>query len=230
MVGDRKQTVEKRVETLIRDFGEYVAEFADRPAFTKDGQRENHLRTMALRYKLGTTAAALDSNEFLLELRKTLSSWGIGSRGSYLVNMEQFSGELRQRRREIIALDTFSLDDPSLDVAMVGRQAWAVIGSLAIVENNARLVPCTKALHHLVPNLIVPMDREYTRTFFGWHTPEFQYQQEQVFRKALEWFAFISRAVSPRQFVGIGWHTSITKVLDNAIVAFCRIHQLAKPS
>jgi hypothetical protein len=31
----------------------------------------------------------------------------------------------------------------------------------------------SKALDHLLPDLVPPMDREYTRPFFGLHNPEF---------------------------------------------------------
>jgi hypothetical protein len=113
---------------------------------------------------------------------------------------------------------------------VVADKAWAIIDSLGIVQNEAKLVPCTKALHHILPELIVPMDREYTRRFFAWHVPEFQYQQEKVWHHAFERFATIASEVNLRQFVGHGWQTSVTKVLDNAIVAFCRIHKLPKPS
>lgn len=31
----------------------------------------------------------------------------------------------------------------------------------------------SKTLHHLLPDLVPPIDREYTRPFFGLHNPEF---------------------------------------------------------
>lgn len=73
-------------------------------------------------------------------------------------------------------------------------------------------------------------DREYTRTFFGWHVPEFQYKQETVFRSAIGALATVARATDPSQYVGAGWNTSRTKVLDNALVGFCRLENLPRPS
>jgi len=64
----------------------------------------------------------------------------------------------------------------------------------------------TKALHHVLAELVVPMDREYTQTFFGWHAEEFGA------------FVQIARLVNPSQYVNIGWNSSRTKVLDNALV------------
>jgi len=78
------------------------------------------------------------------------------------------------------------------------------------------------ALHHFLPDLIVPIDRKSTRAFFAWHVPEFQYQQERVFRHAFRHFRRIALATNPEQYVATGgWKTSRTKVIDNAVVAFC---------
>ncbi|MEI8083497.1 MAG: hypothetical protein WCI74_16795 [Actinomycetes bacterium] len=48
---------------------------------------------------------------------------------------------------------------------------------MVITNNNARLVPCTQALHHVPPDVVVPIDRDYTQSFFVWHNPEFQNRQ-----------------------------------------------------
>jgi len=102
---------------------------------------------------------------------------------------------------------------------------------MEIVENDAKLVSATKALHHILPDLVVPMDRKFTRTFFCWHVPEFQYQQERVFRHAFEHFVRIARSVIPIQYAtGSGWRTSRTKVIDNALVACCVKENLPIPS
>ena len=76
----------------------------------------------------------------------------------------------------------------------------------------------TKALHHILPDLVVPVDRTYTQKFFGWHNPEFQYGQADVFCRSFEAFVEIARGANPAQYVGAGWNSSRTKVIDNAIV------------
>jgi hypothetical protein len=49
-----------------------------------------------------------------------------------------------------------------------------VIESLGVVENKAKLVAGTKALHHLLPDLVMPMDRAWAGKFFQLHPPEWQ--------------------------------------------------------
>ncbi len=63
------------------------------------------------------------------------------------------------------------------------------------------------------------MDNEYTATFFGWN--DFGSRPERRFKSVFVRVAAIARAVSPQQYVGEGWNSSISKVLDNAIVGFC---------
>jgi hypothetical protein len=120
-------------------------------------------------------------------------------------------------------LQGLSIDAASLGVDNAAELVWKAVERLEVTESKATLVAGTKTLHHLLPELVPPMDREYTQRFFGWHNPQFQYGQEKCFRSAFGAFAFIAREVNPRQFVGThAWNTSLTKVLDNALVGLMR--------
>ena len=56
-----------------------------------------------------------------------------------------------------------SLDDYSEVVEAQVRPAYS---ALDLTESNATVVVNAKALHHLVPDLIPPIDRQYTIRFF----------------------------------------------------------------
>lgn len=203
---------------LIRGFPVFVAAFSRKPAFDKPAQLATHLKAIAIRHELGSAQAALHDSHFLDALHQTLRAWGIGSRGSRLLPVRDFAESLEKNEAEIAALDTVSLDSPSLDVVDIGPRVWRLIKSLRLVNNKAALVPATKALHHLLPRLVVPMDRAYTRPFFGWHGPEFQNRQAQCFEHAFGAFHRVALAANPAQYVGAGWNTSVSKVIDNAVV------------
>jgi hypothetical protein len=98
---------------------------------------------------------------------------------------------------------------------------WSLVVGLDIVDNNARIVALTKTLHHLLPRLVVPIDRRYTGWFFGWSTVAMQYRQEALFFEAVAAFGSVARAVDLDARLGPGWRTSPTKLIDNALVAFC---------
>lgn len=217
---NRAASVQQSVGFLISHFKQCIEAFNKRPPFQKYGQLEYHLSTIQRRRELGSVAAALADNVFLDNLHKTLKAWGIGIRGSRLLPLEQFKLALRAREPDIVRLDGFAIDDTKLDVNTISIQLWELIESLHIVENEAVLVPSTKALHHLLPDLVTPMDRRYTGEFFEWHDTEFQTRQRRLFEIAFADLITVARATNPSQYVSPGWHTSRTKVLDNAVVGF----------
>jgi len=153
-------------------------------------------------------------------LYATLQRWGIGARGSRLLTLREFSASLRDCEQQIVEFESLRIDDIALDVAGTSRRLMELIKRLRLVDNKASLVPCTKALHHLLPDLVVPVDREYTQRFFGWHNPEFQSGQDRCYVQAFAAFAEIAQVTSPAQYVRVdSWHTCTAKVIDNAIVS-----------
>ncbi len=120
---------------------------------------------------------------------------------------------------------------PDLMFRKPPRQYWDVINSMRLVTKKGqpvknKLVSGSKALHHVLPNLVFPIDREYTQTFFGWHNPEFQNKPKDCFILIFVTLADLATRVHPKQFIGDRWMSSPTKILDNAIVGFCIKHSL----
>ena len=201
---NRERNIEERVARLIENFERYLTAFDQDPAFTKSGQLKKHAATIQLRRKIGNASDAARDPSFQGMLYQTLLAWGIGQRASKLVSLAEFSQALEACCPRLASLDALVIDLLESNDDTWLSDVWQLISSLHIVKNETNLVPCTKALHHLLPNLIVPMDREFTRTFFGWHVPEFQYQQEKMFRRAHKRFAQVARATNPARFVGEG--------------------------
>jgi hypothetical protein len=232
---DRKTRIERRIEKLIHEFDHYLTWYDKHTPFKKPDQLKSHVMTIRRRTELGSAIIAATDSVFCNNLYRTLQYWGIGQRASVLIPYEAFAEVLASRASEIARLDGITIDDPALDVQQIADQVWQLIDSLGIVVNISKLVPSTKALHHLLPDLIVPVDREYTQTFFGLHNPEFQGQygsQRPVFTNTFATFARIARAAEVNSYVGMGqsWRTSRSKVIDNALVGFCVAEGLSKPS
>lgn len=203
---------------LVKDFPTWLAHYDANGPFRKYGQLEFHRQTIDLRLQLGSAVAALADDGFLQSLYDTLQAWGIGARASRLKPFGDFCAALRKQTNAIAAFEATTLDDPALDVAATAETLWRLIEKVSVVQNAAVVVPATKTLHHLLPDLVVPMDREYTQKFFGWQNPQFQYGQRQCFIDAFGAFADIGRAAQPAQYVGTGWRSSRTKIIDNAVV------------
>jgi hypothetical protein len=209
-------------KALVQNFAEWLAYFDRRGPFIRTGQLEYHIKTIQRRYELGSAAKACSDELFLKSLYDTLRAWGIGVRRSKLKPFDEFAAVFASQQRRISYFEAMSLDDPQLDILGTSDALCALLSQLAIAENDATLVPVTKALHHALPELIVPIDRAYTQSFFGWQNPQFQYDQRHCFAEAFSVFAQVARVVQPSQYVGKGWNSSRTKVIDNAVVGLVR--------
>lgn len=70
------------------------------------------------------------------------------------------------------------------------------------------------------------MDRAWTGAFFHWSATAPQYAQAATFGRTFTGFAHIAQATKPAGHVGGGWRTSATKILDNAMIGYCKINKI----
>jgi hypothetical protein len=214
---------------LVGGFRTFLASYDRDCPFKRQGQLEYHVETIRIRRRLGSAKAALADEAFHRSLYRTLQAWGIGSRASSLRPFPEFVAAFQSKAKAIEDLDGLAIDRADLDANAVGATLARLAQSLEIVDNKARIVPGSKALHHLLPELVVPIDREYTQRFFEWANPTLQNFPERCFREAFVAFVEIARAANPAQYVGDGWYTSRSKVIDNAIVGlWCWVRAKAR--
>jgi hypothetical protein len=225
----RSALIDARISKLIDSFGAYVQTYDDRVPFTSE-QLAAHRATVALRRQAGSVRTAVDSEQFLTSLRRTLLAWGIGRRASHLVPADSFAAALRAALPRLEPLESLTIDAGDLPDDIAGTLAQ-LIESLGVVANKAKLVAGTKTLHHLLPDLVPPMDRAWTGLFFQFHLPEWQdtRSQRRIFELAYNNLANVARQVRPEQYVtGAGWRTTRTKIIDNALIGFCKA-ELGEP-
>jgi hypothetical protein len=221
MVASNTHIIEPNVQELIENFEKCLGIFIKWPAFNKPGQLDFHSRTIKLRRSAGSATNALKNDDFLWSLYETLRAWGMDSQGANRSPYPEFKNELQSKTNLIADLDGLRLDDPQLDIQNISSKLWQIMKSLKINQDNTKLVACSKALHHLLPDLVVPIDRTYTGVFFNKDNYAFQFAQEKFLSLAMDNFAIIARAVNPAKFVvDKGWNTCLTKVIDNAIVGY----------
>lgn len=219
----RQAQTAERVDDLIANFGACVDVYDQETPFDRQLQVRTHAGTIARLREMGGPRAAIQDPTFLSLLRKTLRAWGIGSRGSRLVSEEEFAHRMAARAQQLQELADLSIDDLELDRRELIDVVWALIRDLGVVENKAKIVAGSKTLHHLLPDLVVPIDGRWTGAFFGWPATYLTTRQEQTFAETYGSYIDIARATEPQQFVGHGWRTSRTKVLDNAAIGYCRL-------
>jgi hypothetical protein len=219
----RKIRVRQNVDALIADFDQFVEAYDRLVPFTRSGQYEFHRRTIDRRLAVGSVEAAIHDGQFTLLLYETLQRWGIGRRASRLVPLTEFRRTLVNHATQLRELELVTLELMTEGVQSISTSVAFLVSNLAVVENRARIVAGTKTLHHVLPNLVPPMDRAWTGAFFGWSVLDPQNNQALIFREAFEAFSEIARATHPSRLVGEEWRTSPTKVLDNALIGYCKL-------
>lgn len=216
--------VRRRIDTLVADFDLCVEFYDCSIPFTRSGQYEFHRRTIDRRIAIGSVEVAIHDEQFTELLYQTLQHWGIGRRASRIVPLMEFRRTVADHAAQLIALELLTIEKVTeSDVKSVSTSIDELISDLSIVENRARIVAGTKTLHHILPNLVPPMDRAWTGAFFGWSTLDPQNSQARILGEAFEAFADIARRTNPSRLIGAGWRTSSTKVLDNAVIGYCKL-------
>ena len=105
---------------LIGGFKTFLDAYDRDCPFTRHGQLEYHAETIRHRRRLGSAKAALHDDAFQRLLYRTLQAWGIGSRASTLRPFPDFAAALQAKAEGIEELDGLAIDQPTLDVGLVG--------------------------------------------------------------------------------------------------------------
>lgn len=223
----RSRTVrrmEERCDRLISGFDEYIREFELADPFTGPSLHF-HLRTIGVLRQHAVASHALSDAEWCELLYATLTSWGMhrmGKTWTKLRDLSEIEASFREQRESIEEVQDLRLSQllPS-EVAEVASALWGVMDRLQVGVQETKLVANSKALHHLLPELTPPIDRQYTLRFF-YNNTNINRAEGILFREMYKQFHRIAQAVAPKfpSLLGRGMHTSETKIIDNAIVGY----------
>ena len=222
-----------QVDELCRNFDTYLDEFNNSSPF-RHSWWYCHKRTIDLRKELGGVAESIDSDEYLNALYSTLEVWGMNrawrsnSKGSKMQEYDVFAASVRAHKRDVADMDRVGLAE--IDAYTTREDLWQIIDGMQLSQRKpSQTVTGSKALHHLLPRLLPPIDRGFTRRFFRYNGHWFQYNQEDAFKEMIPYFAQIAKEVEKKQGLGryVGtakWATSESKMIDNAIIGYCLKH------
>jgi len=219
------ERMDNRVTQLVSKFDEYI-EFFDKSNLFTGPSWYFHLRTMEhLRNVQLPNILSNEEDPFYELLYATLTSWGMhrmGSRGAKLVEYETFRDSIISQKDKILALkDVSILTMPEDELWQVREELWNILGSLKISATQSKLVANSKTLHHILPNLVPPVDREYTLQFF--YGNKMYSDDQKKFKEIYPRVYQIAQRCKPRIEQTIArtpFHSSPTKVIDNAIVGY----------
>lgn len=159
----------------------------------------------------------------------TLASWGMhrmGKGGSKMQTFEVFCLSVDPLRDKIAQAQQF-------DVGLMTEQEWGVLRSIfqgiRIMATGTSLVGNSKVMHHMMPNIVPPIDREYTLRYLRGNINivndldlEWAMMKEIIadfFIPVASNQGFIQRAgrwIASQD--AYPWDTSVFKVIDNLVI------------
>lgn len=172
------------------------------------------------------------SSDFVRHLEyvyATLVSWGMhrmGPGGSKMQPFDVFLSSTRGLREKIAACQQFSPEHMTADQWETVREVFC---GLKVMASGTSIVGNSKVMHHMIPNIVPPIDREYTFRFLRGNTNIANgIDREWTIMRAMiaDFFTPITTDVrfaaqveawmgSPEQYP---WDTSMMKVIDNLII------------
>lgn len=230
---ETKQLAEERIDDLCDNF-EYYVNHALHTYRLDTPARYFHIKTTDRLTRTNNLALVLDDSLFFDYLYATLVAWGMDSRGAKLCGFTQFHDSILDKREEILKLNKYSLRllaqvDESDDETYKNfvHLVTNVLRHISVSATESKLVANTKALHHILPNLIPPIDRNFTLQFLFNNKAVKQGDKSlSQFFDVLNYYIDIYDELENQvdnMIEAHSWNSSVTKIIDNAIIGYCLI-------
>jgi hypothetical protein len=160
----------------------------------------------------------------------TVVSWGMhrmGPKGAKMRYFDVFSTSILSQKSDIAQINAKTIYDIN---ESLWEKMFTIFCKIEIMDSDSILVGNSKVLAHLFPNIIAPIDREYTMNYiFGSkQIPKSKESQFDLFRSIHETFYYeILKNNSFRKNADAWvknqekykWDTSLIKIIDNLVIA-----------
>jgi hypothetical protein len=222
--------IQRKENDLIKNFEWYLRRFTRKyeRGRTFDGPSLYfHFRAIKISSNM-SVEEKLQDERFLEYVYATLASWGMhrmGDTKTKITNFGKLKSEVTNHRNNILELENIKIwEIDNIFLQDIFPLLRSVLNQMKISISKAPLVSNTKILHHILPNLIIPIDRNYTLKYFGINTQApSQYYASDIFKYLYP--HLIKVAQSKQDFIidkinldEENWNTSFTKIIDNAII------------
>lgn len=217
-----------RVEELLASFATCLDAFDSGQVFSGPSI---YFHRKALDLRQGKSVAEAANDPALVEaIYATLASWGMhrmGPRGAKLVDFDAFEAGIVKALPLLVGIESRKLPTLSMEEAgPVGDTIWEAITLVHASASETQIVAGSKVLHHLLPDLIPPIDRTYTLTFFYSHKT-LAAPEDKTFAEIFPLFRSIAADARASVLRTGPMYSSATKTIDNAIVGYVRRNELA---
>ncbi len=170
----------------------------------------------------------LSDNQYIEYIYATLTSWGMHrmTKNVLLKEFKEFKKTIDLNRDSLIELNKYKLETIQ-SIEDMKKSLLKVFNNLIVMKKGSKIVGTSKALHHLLPDLVPPIDRRNTINFFYEDPLKKQVSipkdEDKSFFEILGEYIDITKNLNltlrsfPNKNV---FDTSVPKIIDNAIIGF----------
>ena len=166
------------------------------------------------------------SKDFIELLYVTLDAWNMNSRAANLSEFDDFKKSILDNKNLFKKLENLNIRN----IEEAFDTLKDLYNNLNLVGTNSPLVTFTKTLHFMLPELVVPIDRKYTLSFFGVNNYQLVNNPYEVFEGIHKGFCDFANAVAATEkglssylennTDNLTWLTSEAKIIDNIIIGY----------
>ena len=184
-----------------------------------------HEKAVVAGHRHLTVRSLLADPEFFDSLYATLTAWGMhrmGPGNTKLLPIDQLKAGFVAVQHDLSEIENLNITDLTEEqLPAIIKSLWSIISRLTVSEAAAKIVANSKALHHVIPKLLPPIDRSYTFMFF-YNKKNLSISEEEAFTEMYTEFhrLAVQHRTEIEAAIGSPWNSSETKVLDNAIIGY----------
>lgn len=216
--------IRQRVADLSKNFAECLDYFDGATPFVGPSNYF-YQKALAKRLSHSSIESLLQDDLFFDWLYATLTAWGLhrmGPGNAKLRDIQELRASFREQANAIEKLAPLTITSlKPQDTERTANEIWDVLSSLRISIAEAQIVANSKALHVVLHNLLPPIDREYTFRFFYDRNNLSVVEKDAFVEMYVEFCGLATRNTQEIvSRIGKGWHTSESKIIDNAIIGY----------
>jgi hypothetical protein len=225
-----RHLTQDKVKDLVSNFNHYLWYFDDNIKFSGPSVYF-HKKVIEKIRQVERHEQLFGDNLYFEYIYATLAAWGMhrmGEETARMVCFDEFKESICSSKEQILELSSIRLQAiPDEKFDTVKYKLGSLFNSLSVMESETKLIGNSKALHHLLPDLVPPIDRQHTLRFFYGNT-NITREEEEIFLELLEKFRGIATHLGNEDFRFEGFNTSLPKIIDNAIMGYAMMKLLKK--
>jgi len=187
--------------------------------------KNNYLNLMKMYTEAEDYRTLLRNSNYISLAYQTLQDWNMDQRGAKLVDLSDFRDSILSYVESLAHLKEYRLE--LLNTSEIGKVLTELKGlfvNLKVMQTQARIVGVSKTLHFLLPNLVMPVDREniLSLLYLGSKYSANPEREFGYFSQIFEEYRHLCHklGLSVRDVDRLGWNSSIPKMIDNALIGF----------